>query len=261
MLSAFIAGKYFPDPVLDESLEKHFYETASLMFDFKEGIPIVDPGRIHNTSMMISLLVSHYKYSGRIESIREASRFADWLQTRQDNDGSFRAGNLPAEKDDSFDGQISNTSTWVHYTCVTYIAKSVLELALIEKRLGASDSEWKENWERHFSMVMSAVEDLRLRLDNIATEGELTFEDGMIACSALQMGMAALCIDDNVVVYAYVKAVKIMLKKHSCLVQQIIPDARMRGGTIRFWEAQNDIFAGAYVYIKGNKKNNWNAKV
>lgn len=246
--SAFAARKYFPDKPIDMDLEKHFFKVASKMFNLEKGIPLLDPGRIQNTGGMISLLVAHYKCSGRIESLREASRLADWMATRQDMDGSFRGGSLPDNNDEegtSGEGQISSLDTWIHYTCVAYQAKSILELALMEKKLRETDGEWEKGWHMHFSMAMRAVQDLKKRMDNIGTEGELTFEDGMIACSALQMGMMALCIENQQEKTALTEAAKIMLNKHSCLVQQLVPDARMRGCTIRFWEAQYDINAAA----------------
>ena len=39
----------------------------------------------------------------------------------------------------------------------------------------------------------------------------------------------------------YTEAAKIMENKHRCLSQILIPDTRMNGGSLRFWEAQYDI--------------------
>ena len=84
----------------------------------------------------------------------------------------------------------------VHYTSVTYIAKYMLELAVIEQRLGRAQPEWQERFERHYNSARRAVENLERLRDNIGTEGEHTFEDGMISCTAAQLGHFALLQED-----------------------------------------------------------------
>jgi prepilin-type N-terminal cleavage/methylation domain-containing protein len=85
------------------------------------------------------------------------------------------------------------------------------------------------------------MEDLVLRMDDLDTEGELTFEDGMISCAAAQLGMFALLQDDAVARARYADAAGAMLRRHRCLEQRLVPDARMSGATLRFWEAQYDV--------------------
>ena len=56
---------------------------------------------------------------------------------------------------------------------------------------------WKERYVRHKESAERAIDDLLLRLDNIQTEGDMTFEDGMITCSALQLALRALLEGDS----------------------------------------------------------------
>ena len=60
----------------------------------------------------------------------------------------------------------------------------------------------------------------------------------MISCSALQIGMLALMQNDDNVRRKYSKAMLKILNSHDCLTQLRVPDARRRGGTMRYWEAQ-----------------------
>lgn len=73
------------------------------------------------------------------------------------------------------------------------------------------------------------------------TEGELTFEDGMISCSALQIGMLALMQKDEAQKKHYTDAMLDILNSHDCLTQLKVPDGRRRQGTMRYWEAQYDV--------------------
>ncbi|MBQ7383252.1 MAG: hypothetical protein IJV72_00485 [Clostridia bacterium] len=88
--------------------------------------------------------------------------------------------------------------------------------------------------------VINYTNDLVAHGDNIGTEGEATFEDGMISCSALQMAYFALTLPENER-EKYVAAAEDILTKHRCLEMNLIPDSRMRGSTIRFLEPQYDV--------------------
>ena len=63
----------------------------------------------------------------------------------------------------------------------------------------------------------------------------------MISCSALQLGKFALMQTDKKAKAKYTKAALEFLVQHDCLEQLMIPDARMRSGSLRFWEAQYDV--------------------
>ena len=91
----------------------------------------------------------------------------------------------------------------------------------------------------HFDSARRAVANLALLKDNISTEGEQTFEDGMISCEVLQLGFYAL--HDDSVREEYTKTTEEIFLKHRCLEQSVVPDARMRGATLRFWETMYDV--------------------
>lgn len=226
--SAFLAAKRYRDPVLLEQTLRSAEEVLPLMFDFHNHKPIVIPERIQNTALLISLLVDMYEATGKQKYLADAAGFADWLiDTKQGADGVYRK-----------DGRI-------HYTCVIYIAKAMLELALAE---GIENN-------RHYISAKRAVDELVSSLDDIDTEGESTLEDGMISCSALQIGMFALTLPETERV-PYIQAAEKMMEIHACLEQQLIPDCRCSGASLRYWESQYD------VMVMGNMLNSphgWSA--
>jgi hypothetical protein len=66
----------------------------------------------------------------------------------------------------------------------------------------------------------------------------------MISCAAMQLGLFALLQEDAGERRRYAEASKRMLLSHRCLEQLLIPDSRMNGATLRFWEAQYDVLIG-----------------
>ena len=124
------------------------------------------------------------------------------------------------------------------YTSVIYIAKSVLELAVLERKQGEQDPFWKDCAERHFLSAKKAIDQLVASQGDFQTEGELTFEDGMISCSALQIGMMGVLEKDAETRKYYTDAMLKILNSHDCLTQLRVPDGRRRQGTMRYWEAQ-----------------------
>lgn len=176
------------------------------------------PHRLQNASSMISLLTDFYELSGDRKYLDYANDMAQWLMKLQSKtDGSYR-------------------SHKTHYTCVIYPAKSMLELSVAEKNAG-----FTERSRKHFQSAKRAVLNLFELMDNIETEGEMTFEDGMISCESLQMAYLALLTDDIEEKQKLTQAAEIILRKHKCLEQQFLPDCRTRGCTLRFWEARYDI--------------------
>lgn len=110
-----------------------------------------------------------------------------------------------------------------------------MELAEAEKHAGmAAESA------RHYDSAARAACQLAEKLDDIETEGEQTFEDGMIISSAMQLAMYALTLPEEQR-GKYVTAAEYMDRLHGCLEQRMVPDCRMNGGSLRFWEAQYDI--------------------
>ena len=221
LFSAFLYYKHTKDENYGEKAYAAFEESMSYMFDLENCVPITIPKRIQNTSCLISLLVDMYEAEPdrKITYLEKASRFAEVLLRAQDETGAYR-----------------NKRT--HYTCVVYIAKSMLELAEAERSCGAAELEAKA--ELHYDSAKRAVDELVRNLDNIQTEGEMTLEDGMISCSALQIALFALTLPEAERA-PYIEAAEYMMKLHSCLEQQLIPDCRCNGASLRYWESQYDV--------------------
>ena len=221
--SSFIAARYFPEKQLDEALRSRFDYLFGLLHDRTKMVPLYHASRIQNTSGTIGLLVDKYEAYGDVEDLKKASRLADWLMnTWQRKDGAYVNHNTV-------------------YTSVIYVAKSMLELTLVERELGKTESVWKEAADRHYASAKRAIDQLVASQGDFETEGELTFEDGMVSCSALQIGMLALMQQDEKERKHYTDAMLQILNNHDCLTQLRVPDARRRGGTMRYWEAQYDV--------------------
>lgn len=216
--SAFLAARYFPDKKWDEPLRERFTYLFNQLHDTSRLEPLYYASRIQNTAGTIGLLVDKYEAEGDVRDLEKAGLLGDWLiRTSQREDGAYY-----------------NHGT--KYTSVIYIAKSMLELALAEKEAGK-----QEAYERHYRSAGKAVDELVRSQGNFETEGEMTFEDGMVSCSALQIGMYALLQEDPVLRQQYTAAMLDILNSHSCLTQLRVPDARRRQGTMRYWEAQYDV--------------------
>ncbi len=221
--SAFLAARYFPDKKLDVPLDERFEYLFGLLHDTVEMKPLHYASRIQNTAGTIGLLVDRYEAKGDRRDLERASRLGDWLmQTSQREDGAYY-----------------NHGT--KYTSVIYIAKSMFELTLAEQEAGKTDPRWEEAAGRHFESARRAVDELVRSRGNFETEGEMTFEDGMVSCSALQIGMLALFHQNEQLQEKYAKAMLEVLNSHNCLTQLKVPDARRRQGTMRYWEAQYDV--------------------
>jgi hypothetical protein len=232
LFSMFLAQKYFPDEILLKTSLDKFNELYPLMYD-ELDLPrkiivfgnLDMSGRIQNTSCMASLLAAMYSVLNDTSYLAKASRLCDFLTTKQDLKGAYRSGEH------------------VHYTSVVYIAKSILEVCRYEKMLATGNNIWQRRYERHFASAKKAVDELTASLDNIETEGEMTYEDGMIACSYTQIAMMATQTSDLAERDKYIKAAEYLRKGHRCLSQLLIPDSRMNGCSLRYWESQYDILS------------------
>ena len=231
LFSMFLTQKYFPnDILLKKSLEK-FNEIYPLMYD-DQGFPkskllwgswdIVN--RIQNTACMASVLAMMYSTFHDTTYLVKAANQCDFLLKNQDVKGAYRNGKT-------------------HYTSVVYIAKSVLEVCEQEKLLAAGNNIWQQRYIRHFKSAKDAIDELTLSRDNIETEGEMTYEDGMIACSYAQISFLATLIHDRADRNKYIESAEYLRKGHQCLSQLLIPDSRMNGGSLRYWESQYDILS------------------
>ena len=223
LFSLILAQKRYPDHKRKEISEKAFEELFYLMYYRDTKLPSVTPHRIQNTAYMLSLITDYCEsqVGNEKELLEIGNVLADFLIGNQKEDGAYYCRKT-------------------HYTCVCYTAKSMLEFAAYEKRYADSSDVFKQRYEKHYASARRAIEDLVERGDNIGTEGEATFEDGMISCSALQIAAFALTLPDAKR-GKYIEAAEKILGQHRCLEMNLIPDARMRGSTIRFWEAQYDV--------------------
>jgi hypothetical protein len=226
LFSGYIARRYFPDPELDAAIDAKYAEIAPILYDMNKMLPSSVPDRVQNHSYWASMLVDRYRATGDIHSLEFAASLADFVIKHQTPDGAYRAGY----------GMGAG-----HYSCVGYVVKSIMEVMAAEKTLAEKDPVWKARYDRHAASVRLAIDDLVRRKDNIGTEGEATYEDGMIACDYTQLAMYALLQTDPVLREKYLAASKSIALGHRCLSQILIPDCRMNGGSLRYWEAQYDI--------------------
>ena len=255
--SGFLAARYFPDDSLDQAVNVRFEHIMNLLYGPDRSEPLYYAWRIQNTASTTGMFTDRFEAFGNEEDLETAERLADWMiGSSQTENGAYMNGRTV-------------------YTSVIYVAKSVLELALAEKRHAEALAEaagmtaghcpedilrWKESAYRHFGSAKRAIDQLVSAHGDFHTEGEITFEDGMVSCSALQMGQLAVLLDEfagtdadgfvwNIRSRAeadslrrlYVREMLSLLASHDCLTQLRIPDVRRRGGTLRFWEAQYDV--------------------
>jgi hypothetical protein len=100
--------------------------------------------------------------------------------------------------------------------------------------------------------IDACLRDLLSRGDNVGTEGEATYEDGAIACTALQLAQyagharraeaherephTAGAADAAPTSAEYVTAALDLANGHRCLEYRSL-DARCNGASMRFWES------------------------
>jgi hypothetical protein len=219
--STFAGAKHMPDHPTLKKADEQFQTIFKAILDPVTLEPLQSKHRIQNISAMIGLLVDRYEVFRQKEDIEKAVQLSKYLMAAQSLDGAYRAGQI-------------------HYTSVLYIAKSMMELLEVLENSGL-EREYITEYSAISVSVKRAIDELERSRTNIQTEGELTFEDGMISCSALQLATFALRQDDENEREKYKDAAIDILTQHECLQQLIVPDARMRSGTHRFWEAQYDV--------------------
>lgn len=216
--SAFLALKHFPDTEKAKQLQSEFDAFLSVMLNAGRTDLVADavPDRVQNISSLISVLTDAYEACGREDYLVTANALARRLIQHQTKDGVFR-------------------SNGIHYSCVIYPIKSLMELYAVQK----DKKEYRALNEDLKKSVRAAIEDLLVRKDNIGTEGESTFEDGMITCSALQLGLFALTFGERK--EECVQIAEYLMRKHRCLEQFLSNDCRTHGATERFWETMYDV--------------------
>ncbi|MDO5979842.1 hypothetical protein [Flavivirga spongiicola] len=218
----FLARKHLPDSIEDQQAEKVFQELFPKLYDSENKELRELKSRIQNSATMAGILADRYQVTGDERDLELAVNMVDFL----------------IEKAQKEDGAYYNFGHGVHYTSVIYIAKSIMEVVTQERKLALKNELWKEKYNRHLESVQRAIDDLEHRGSNVQTEGQQTFEDGMISCSVTQLAMGALRESDANKRKKYIERAVELDKSHQCLTQMVIPDSRMNGATLRFWEAQ-----------------------
>lgn len=237
--SMYLAKQWFPNTNLDALTDAKFNEIVPLMFNLGNDTPIGNPGRIQNTATMAGIFADRYKSDGNITNLQAAAGLSDYLVGMQGSDGAYYDGGA-------------------YYTSVIYIGKSILEVANLEKILGQTNAYWYNKYTNHFASVGRAMDSLAALGENIGTEGEATFEDGMISCSGTQLGMYALQETNQTLLQTYSNAAAMFVSHHRCLDQIVVPDARRNGGTCRFWEDRYDIITTPNFLCSPHGWSAWN---
>lgn len=221
LYSYFLGRKFIPDAEADARAEAVYDSVFSVLYDKEAGEMRNGKWRIQDAATMAGILADKFNVTGNEKDLEYAASLADYLIKCQKEDGGYY-----------------NPASKVHYTSVIYIAKSIMEVMNEEKKLAENSRKWNKIYKRHKASVIKAIDDLAARGDNVETEGQMTFEDGMISCSVTQLGLAALKTTDEKKRQKYVEQAINLNKKHLCLTQSLIPDSRMNGATLRFWEFQ-----------------------
>lgn len=220
--SAYWSLVYFPDAQMLEETESQFKRFWDIMVDPKTGFFYTTKNtwasRPQNTSWMLALLTVRYAATRNIDDLELAAQWADHLITKfQLPDGAFQG-----------------------YTALTLGAKFIQDLLWFEKPL-SNQREWKERYERHYSSLVKASWNLLQVKDKGETEGEATYEDNQVGSAWSLLAMYALVSGNLSDKDVFLKESIALQKRHECLTQAFTPDSRMRGGTLRWWEAQYDV--------------------
>jgi hypothetical protein len=179
------------------------------------------PGRIQNTSCAMDICRMTYLAAvAQTPPSPNAERFLDYaidlahvlLRHQGDGGGLFDGTNF--------------------YTSVYYPAKSLCDLAdcLAATPGRASDAA---SLQPH---IAACLRDLLKRGDNIGTEGQTTYEDGAIACTALQLARFARQNATSADAPKFIAAAKQIAEGHRCLEYRSL-DSLCNGASMRFWES------------------------
>ena len=235
-----------------EEFDRNFFRDVYDVLEYEDENgnprdPNTNPDRIQNHSTTLGQLVDRYEATGDLESLKKAVPIADLLLRSQDARGAYIGPHN------------------VDYTGVIYPAKSIMELMYYEEKLAETDTEnsqfWKENYDKQYTSVKKAMDHLINLAGDLHTEGQSTFEDGAYSCTVTQLSEFALLARDrgDEDWAKYKDSAEDYLRKHEALEQQLIPDSRINGGSLRFWEAQYDTLIGATPNNMMNSPHGWTA--
>ncbi len=221
--SAYWSQVYFPNQHMLEQTERNFEQFWNVMIDPKTGFYYTNKSTWHsrpqNTSWMVGVLIARYAATQKQEHLELA---ADWADRLID------------------DFQLPN-GAYKGYTALTMGAKFIQELMWFESPLAKKSTYWKTRYEKHRRSVEAASRNILEVKDMGDTEGEATYEDTQAGSAWSLLAMHALtACDDNETAH-FLNASLEVQKRHECLTQALVPDSRMRGGTLRWWEAQYDV--------------------
>lgn len=221
--TAYWAHSYFPDDNLLGQTERDFNKFYALMVDSTKTDFYHDKETWHsrpqNNSWMVGMMVARYAATKKPEDLEEAARWGDhFIEKFQLPNGAFEG-----------------------YTALTLGGKFLAELAFYERPLAKSSTVWKERYDRHIRSVEKAAENLLEVQDMGDTEGEATYEDTQAGSAWSLLAFHAIKSKNDSSRKKYLKASLEIQRRHECLTQAIIPDGRMRNGSLRFWESQYDV--------------------
>ncbi len=221
--SAYGAERYFPNKKLSAETEKIFQDFYTIMVDstktaFYRNKPTWHD-RPQNTSWMLALMISRYAATKKIEDLELAAKWGDaFIDKFQMPNGSFSK-----------------------YSALTLGAKFLANLTVLEQPLSQKNILWKERYDRHQLAIERAQKRLLEIKDLEDTEGEATYEDTQAGSAWTLLALQALMSSNDSLKKTYLAASLQVQSRHQSLTQALIPDARMRNATLRFWESQYDV--------------------
>lgn len=229
--SAYWAERYAPDPVRLADTEAKFQAFFTDMVDpatghFYENKPTW-PDRPQNASWMLGLLTLRATVTRDVEHLQRAADWADnFIRRFQQPDGAFTHG--------------PNS-----YGALTLGTKFLLELVQLEREHDEGAAAGKGRFAVAIARQLIAIDRAIANLEKVQdlghTEGEPTYEDTQAGSAWSLLAMHALTTDDPARKARYLAGSLEVRGRHECLTQALIPDGRMRGGTLRWWEAQYDV--------------------
>lgn len=221
--SEYWALAYSPDSVRLAMTERRFEKFMETVIDPATGFYDSQKPTWHkrpqNTSWMIGVLTARYAATKDIKHLEMAAKWADHLINRfQHDDGAYEG-----------------------YTALTMGARFLVDLMWQEQEFAKTDPVWKARYDRHLRSAEAAAYNLLAVGDLGETEGEATYEDTQAGSAWSLLAMHSLMHKGDSLSDRFLKESLKIRKRHECLTQALVPDGRMRGGTLRWWEAQYDV--------------------
>ena len=229
--NAYWAERYAPDPARLAETEEKFQAFFAAMVDPATGHFYKDrptwPDRPQNSAWMLGLLTLRAAVTRDVEHLQRAADWADdFIKRFQKPDGAFTHG--------------KNS-----YGALTLGTKFLADLVRLEQEHDAvavaGNGRFAAPIARHLAAIDRAVANLEKVKDLGHTEGEPTYEDNQAGSVWSLLALHALTTDDASRKARQLATSLEVRGRHECLTQALIPDGRMRGGTLRWWEAQYDV--------------------